>query len=242
VRNYLIPILFAVAISLALGYQDAAAMMIIIDDDPPSGNVVCAADTGVVTCADDFTIGSPQNVTDIHFWIAEESGSFDSNVNWKIYEDVGGVIQTPAMASGFGINVSTNLFDVPGTTWCDPLDGVGCFEVWMDLDTAVNLGAGTYWIGIENPNGLWQMLGDFAGDGVFICTSGPGCEDFFFIGESELPFILTGNPVTQVAGELLPLDSSALMIAGLTSITVWMIPTVLGLAGAGVYLVKFRKH
>jgi hypothetical protein len=46
----------------------------------------------------------------------------------------------------------------------------------------------------------------------------------------------------QVAGKLLPLDSSALMIAGLTSMSVWMVPTVLGLAGAGVYLVKFRKH
>jgi len=45
-----------------------------------------------------------------------------------------------------------------------------------------------------------------------------------------------------VAGELLPIDSSALMIAGLTSMTVWMIPAVLGLAGAGVYLIKFRKH
>jgi len=46
----------------------------------------------------------------------------------------------------------------------------------------------------------------------------------------------------QVAGELLPIDSSALMIAGLTSSAVWMIPTVLGLAGAGVYLVKFRAN
>ena len=49
-------------------------------------------------------------------------------------------------------------------------------------------------------------------------------------------------PETPVAGELLSLDTSALMIAGLTSMSVWMIPTVLGLAGAGVYLVKFRKH
>jgi len=48
--------------------------------------------------------------------------------------------------------------------------------------------------------------------------------------------------VCVVAGELLPINSSALMIAGLTSMTVWMIPTVLGLAGAGVYLVKFRKQ
>jgi len=46
----------------------------------------------------------------------------------------------------------------------------------------------------------------------------------------------------KVAGELLPLDSTALMIAGLTSMSAWMIPTVLGLAGAGVYLVKFRKQ
>jgi len=45
-----------------------------------------------------------------------------------------------------------------------------------------------------------------------------------------------------VAGELLPLDSSALMIAGLTSMSVWMIPAVAGLAGVGVYLVKFRKQ
>jgi len=47
---------------------------------------------------------------------------------------------------------------------------------------------------------------------------------------------------TQVAGELLPLNTSALMIAGLTSMSVWMVPAVAGLAGVGVYLVKFRKH
>ena len=46
----------------------------------------------------------------------------------------------------------------------------------------------------------------------------------------------------EVAGELLPIMSSALVIAGVSTIAIWMIPTVLGLAGAGVYLVKFRKH
>jgi len=46
----------------------------------------------------------------------------------------------------------------------------------------------------------------------------------------------------QVAGELLPLDNTALFLAGIQSMTVWMIPTVLGLAGVGVYLVKFRKQ
>ncbi len=47
---------------------------------------------------------------------------------------------------------------------------------------------------------------------------------------------------TQVAGELLPLNTSALMIAGLTTSAVWMIPAVVGLAGVGVYLVKFRAR
>jgi hypothetical protein len=36
--------------------------------------------------------------------------------------------------------------------------------------------------------------------------------------------------------------SSALVIAGVSTIAVWTIPAVLGLAGAGVYLVKFRKQ
>ncbi len=45
-----------------------------------------------------------------------------------------------------------------------------------------------------------------------------------------------------VAGELLPLDSTALLLAGLTSMSVWTIPTILGLAGAGVYLVKYRAR
>ncbi len=46
----------------------------------------------------------------------------------------------------------------------------------------------------------------------------------------------------MVAGELLPLDSTALFLAGIQSMTVWMIPTILGLAGAGVYLVKYRAN
>ncbi len=47
---------------------------------------------------------------------------------------------------------------------------------------------------------------------------------------------------TPVAGKLLPLDSTALFLAGIQSMSVWMIPTVIGLAGVGVYLVKFRAN
>jgi len=54
--------------------------------------------------------------------------------------------------------------------------------------------------------------------------------------------IFTPQDNNGVAGELLSIDSSALVIAGLTSMSLWMIPTVLGLAGAGIYLVKFRAN
>jgi len=45
-----------------------------------------------------------------------------------------------------------------------------------------------------------------------------------------------------VAGEILPIMSSALVIAGVSTIAIWMVPAVVGLAGVGVYLVKFRKQ
>ena len=39
-----------------------------------------------------------------------------------------------------------------------------------------------------------------------------------------------------IAGEFLPIDSTALFLAGLSQSAIWMIPTVLGLAGAGVII------
>ncbi len=45
-----------------------------------------------------------------------------------------------------------------------------------------------------------------------------------------------------VGGELMPLNTMALFVSGLTSSAIWMIPTLAGLAGAGLYLVKFRTN
>ena len=60
--------------------------------------------------------------------------------------------------------------------------------------------------------------------------------------QSNLSFttFLLGEPQeTPVAGELLSIDSSSLVIAGLGSVA-WMIPAVAGLVGAGIYLIKTR--
>jgi len=45
-----------------------------------------------------------------------------------------------------------------------------------------------------------------------------------------------------VGGSMLPIDTTALMLAGLQSSAIWMIPTLAGLAAAGFYLVKFRAN
>ncbi len=94
-------------------------------------------------------------------------------------------------------------------------------------------------------DGLLDLVGSYPQDEAGIapgdtgaCVTGQTSEGTPFLGCDSIEI----TNVCVVAGELLPLDSSALMIAGLTSMSVWMIPTVLGLAGAGVYLVKFRKQ
>ena len=80
-----------------------------------------------------------------------------------------------------------------------------------------------------------------AGLGITECTI-PLTVKFVSAADFEVDQELKVTITTQVAGELLPLDSTALLLAGIQSMTVWMIPTVLGLAGAGVYLVKFRAR
>lgn len=84
-----------------------------------------------------------------------------------------------------------------------------------------------------------RSITDFPLDGEYFWnvkeTDGAGNEGPF--AEKSFSFIINSHPV---AGELLSLDSSALVVAGLTSSMAWMIPAVAGIVGAGVYLVKFR--
>jgi hypothetical protein len=49
-----------------------------------------------------------------------------------------------------------------------------------------------------------------------------------------------GVPIERnfVAGELLPLDSATLFISGISSSVIWMVPTLAGIAGAGVYYLR----
>ena len=134
-------------------------------------------------------------------------------------------------------------------------ENVGCFDqlfsgqhrvaLFFDLDARDGDfgGLGTY-----NPivPGTSSSQGDFIISSavpisrvVIICNNPdqPLCGNFEAIAVN-----VDDDEPPQVAGELLPLDSTTLLIGGLSSMSVFMIPAVAGLAGAGVYLVKFRAN
>jgi len=237
VRNYLIPIIFAVTISLAFSYQDAAAMTIIFDDTPPGPlGFVCSIGT-TDFCADDFVLGGSFTITDAHFWVFDGDDINDNVYNWQILSDNNGAPGN-LIASGVGVQNMAPMLD---PSVCNANDGGAnldaCYEVWIDIVPGVDLGSGTYWLAISDTTDYDIIIAARAGD-IAIDFGQNGTWSIF--SNFDLPLIVTG--IQQVAGELLPIDSSALMIAGLTSMTVWMIPAVAGLAGVGVYLVKFRKH
>ena len=123
-------------------------------------------------------------------------------------------IECDQVIQGFSIGASTCVNNtVLGSR---DLDGIGTKVITFD-EVILNQNDTSE----EHCTQQWSVLG--SGSQVFVIQ--------------ELWF-----NVPIVAGELLSLDTSALMVAGLTSSAVWMVPAVAGLAGVGVYLVKFRKQ
>ena len=49
-------------------------------------------------------------------------------------------------------------------------------------------------------------------------------------------------PAQVVGGEFLPIDSTALMLAGLQSSAIWMLPVLAGAAGVGAFYIKTRMN
>jgi hypothetical protein len=47
---------------------------------------------------------------------------------------------------------------------------------------------------------------------------------------------------SPVSGKLLSIDSTTLMVAGLSSGAIWMIPTIVGIAGVGFYIIKSKSN
>ena len=140
--------------------------------------------------------------------------------------------------------------DNPGC--CTTFDGSVTFEndiigviIFTDSLAASDAELGhdtTTYPGAQTNRGLDWTLSD---DDDFTISGNTLTIDKFDVGNwaDNVRVITQGEiPETPVAGELLSLDSSALVVAGLTSSMAWMIPAVAGVASAGIYLVKFRAR
>jgi len=67
-----------------------------------------------------------------------------------------------------------------------------------------------------------------------VCVCPPG---FIEVGGMCIP----DQQPPQVGGELVPIDTSALLLAGVQSISMWMIPVVIAGVGIGVFVIKRRN-
>ncbi len=211
----------------------------IFDNGVPSNTVVLFAESLVP--ADDFSVPQDMILTDVHFFTQESDGDWDGTVEYFIFEDDLGIPGT-LIASGNGINVDKV------DTGFDGFFG-DRFAYSFDLEDGVLLEADKhYWLGLHLASGFDDVSTSIGWEGV--CngcegnahTSGGGTfNNWVPVIASELSFSLTGQLQTVVAGELLSLDNSSLLIAGLSSM-VWIAPAAAGLAGAGLFLVKHRAN
>ena len=126
----------------------------------------------------------------------------------------------------------------------------------VDIGTDVNIGDevdSTFTVTLKNgatpvstfqfnaPDDVLAFVGvqsDMAFDKVEIRETIGGIDDENF-GEFYTNTVLIQK---QVGGELLPIDSTALLLAGIQSSAIWMMPALAGIAGAGAYFVRTRMN
>jgi len=98
---------------------------------------------------------------------------------------------------------------------------------------------GTFELGILfGPNNLFNNIGPFQNGGslINVIESGP---DQNFGGDE--PITTIPNTCLLVGGEFLPIDSTALLLAGTQSFS-WMIPIVLSVLGIGLFVVSRKSE
>ena len=133
-RNLLLSLIVCV---VALASQAQAGL--VYDNGAPDG--VSGNEMTMWIQAEDFTLGAPVTLTDVRFWAFDsgEATGYQGSIVWSLYADTAG---TPGGLLNRGTVVPIQTFDhnlVFGTSYQYDFS-VG----------ALNLAAGTYWLGLHN--------------------------------------------------------------------------------------------
>jgi len=243
--NKLLPLLaFSVLLLAPVGAQNAFAGITMFDDIIfDNGGVSPTTDGGQAintptgtpfTAAEDFILDGDFFVTDIHFVVNGNPANFDIlSFQYFILSDSGG--------SPGNILASGNAMDLE----VEPVTGTLVANVWFNLEEPFEAEEGvTYWIGIHETNVVGSGIGwtfGTTGQGEGSHSSAVLPPTTWVSSVNNLWFLLSGHPPDVVGGELLPIDSTALLLAGLQSSAIWMLPVLAGAAGAGIAAFKLRR-
>ncbi len=117
----------------------------------------------------------------------------------------------------------------------------------LDADTTgVTPGAPNSWAWtLKEPVGTNGKIA-YVSNGQFATNQEPNwlvtTNDGFGVYNAALLNFALACSESLVGGELLPIDTTALMLAGLQSSAIWMLPVLAGAAGAGAYYIKTRMN
>jgi len=152
----------------------------------------------------------------------------------------GTFIDVAAMCSNTDACGDANVMITIGTELCKDIDVNNAALSQLEPSHVYSKSGGASGSGMLIYNGLDMDFVGQSGDTELVQLTLNELNAMFNPHDASL---FCGVPiVVQVAGELLPINTSALMIAGLTSSAIWMVPAVAGLAGAAIWLVKFRAN
>jgi len=235
VKKYVIPIIFAALIStVSFSSMQAFGGVSDCSDTPPfDDNCLHASWSAEVQDLDDVTPASN--------WFADSS-RFDlfvpspSSPRGAPSEPIGGCISGSCSFAlpNFVDDLTTKIIKVQ--IFYDSSDGSG------PIFPSVNCNDSTGSSEVELINTIEEI--GFT-EWEFVCKPNPDWETINFVRSAALLQVTIwtasfGEP-PQVGGELLPIDTTALMLAGIQSSAIWMLPVLAGAAGAGFAAFKLRR-
>ena len=232
-----------------------------IDEDIASTITSCGlgacASTGVLTCANGDLVDSciaPPGTNEVCDGIDNDcDGTLDEGfIPTPTFCGVGVCAATGVLACTNGAFVNTCTPGAPSAEVCDGIDNDCDLQVDEDIaptPTSCGLGAcadtgvlactnGAFVNsctpgnpGFEVCDGIDNDCDGTLDEGAFLCSDGNLC----FMGSCEQ------DGVEPVGGTYVPIDNTALLLAGVSSVSMWMIPVLIAGVGIGVYVVMRRK-
>jgi len=184
--------------------------------------------------AEDFILDKDTVLTDVHFVAIDATpGDFETGYQYFLFENGAG---EPGDLITMGTAQDVELGDRSEFTRF----------VWFDLEEPVKLDADTtYWIGLQSTGGTAQGVGWVFGTEGFgsqaLQSAGGTFDNWTNLNFEHAWFLLTGGEF--VGGEFLPIDTTALLVAGAQTNAVWILSALVAIGGVAfgaLYLTSKR--